>query len=210
MNEIKVIDNIDMLDKHFKGTIISGHLEIEDKFGNIVLEKDNLVVLQGRGFILRKLFAHPNFDIFSTAKGNIKLIGSATAIEVDSTYVPLLFTMGNNGVTGNSVQMPLYSDSSITSVLNKAGKAYSDIEYVQDTENNECYAKLSLVVSSADFPGGGGSISEAGLLFGPAVYNAATNSLEPKGATALMTRVTFDKITISNGDEFTIRYFLYA
>jgi len=51
-------DALKLKDKFCHPTL-RGHVTFRDEFGNIILEKDNLIVLRGRTFTLEKLFNDP-------------------------------------------------------------------------------------------------------------------------------------------------------
>lgn len=223
-----VIDALNLNDKNkpFRGTIISGHVDIIDKFGNKILDKDNLVVLRGRGFVLKKLFSHPEYDVFEDSK---QIMGAGNEdFEVTQYTVPILFTVGNNGIDGGVssvlVKTPKYDDLTISNVGFKegsegagiyhdstnpsiSGKAFSKVKYVNDTDNNESYVLLELELSGSDFQSSV-PISEAGLLFGNAEYDGdrLINVTDLK----LMSHITFNTITLNTADKFTVRYYLYA
>ena len=207
--------------KEFKGTIISGRVQIEDKFGNVILDKHNLVVLQGRGFILKKLFFHPDADVLD---GNKVISGSGnTDVVVNAKTIPILFTVGGGGVSSienPTAFTPKYDDKSITSLFDSGtdilgdgvttGKKFNKIEYKNDSDTNETYILLTLTIKQDDFASGSTPvINEAGILFGEATFDSADNLTAVKKLT-LMSRITFDSIPINSGDSFTIKYYLYA
>ena len=218
-NELNLSDKIGIIDKGFRGTIICGKVEIVDKFNNLVLEKDNLVVLQGRGFVLKKLFNHPVGNILKTT-----IIGSGnTDIEVMESTVPALFIVGNSG--GNSVETPVsfvpkFDDTTISSLFGSGdgifgdtpttkGKKFASAEYINNNVTNESYILLTLTISGADFGNISTGINEAGILFGNVTCDkdgtmTAINNLK------LMSRLTFNTVEVNPGDIFTIRYYLYA
>lgn len=205
----------------FRGTIIRGRVQIEDKFGNVILDKHNLVVLQGRGFILKKLFCHPDADMFD---GNKVISGGGnTDVTVNQKTVPVLFTVGGGGVSSienPTAFTPKYDDKSITSLFSSGtdilsdgritGKKFNKIEYRNDSDTNETYVLLTLTIKQDDFASGSTPvINEAGILFGETTFDSNDNITGVKNLT-LMSRITFDSIPINSGDSFTIKYYLYA
>lgn len=210
---------IQLLDKiNLKGTIITGKVVIEDKFGNEILKKKNLVVLQGRAFVLKKLFCHPEIDMFKDKK----ILGAGnTDFTVKNTTIPALFTVGSAGNSGTDSIVnytPSFSDKQINSLFadgvdiisdgaNK-GKKFSNVKYVNDTDKNESYVLLTLPLTGADFGNKSVKINEAGLLFGEA--SATEGEISSVTNLKLMSRLTFNDVTINPGDSFTVKYYLYA
>lgn len=219
-NDMIIQDNISISDKKFRGTIITGRLVVEDKFGNTILDKDNLVVLQGRGFVLRKLFIHSKEDVLD---GNKTISGSGnTDISCNVDTLPILFTVGFGGtssIENPTAYTPKYDDKTIassfatgTDILTDGttkGKRFSKIEYKNDSDTNETYICLTLNIRREDFdldtvP----TINEAGILFGEASFT--DGKVTGVKNLTLMTRITFDSIPISSGDGLTFKYYLYG
>ena len=217
-NEIVMTDKVDLSD--FKGTIISGRMEVEDKFGNTILAKNNLVVLQGRGFVLRKLFSHSEVDVLD---GHKVIAGSGnTDVSVNENTLPILFTVGSGGVTSienPTAFVPKYDDKIIISSFTSGpdiltdgvtkGKRFTKIEYKNDSDNNETYVLLTLTLKREDFSlDTAPVINEAGILFGEASFTDGEVTGVKK--LTLLSRLTFDSIPINSGDSFTIKYYLYG
>lgn len=219
-NSLIKLDDKLIIDDNFKGTIISGRMVIEDSFGNVILDKHNLVVLQGRGFILRKLFAHSKEDVLD---GNKTVSGSGnTDIACNVNTLPILFTVGFGGtssIENPTAYTPKYDDKTIASSFatgtdivtdgTTKGKRFSKIEYKNDSDTNETYVCLTLSLTREDFdldtvP----TINEAGILFGEASFT--DHKVTGVKNLTLMTRITFDSIPINSSDGLTFKYYLYG
>lgn len=218
MHEMLIKEGINLRD--FKGTIISGRMEIVNKFGQTILAQDNLVVLQGRGFVLKKLFSHSKVDVLD---GHKVIAGSGnTDISVNQDTLPILFTVGSGGVTSienPTAFVPKYDDKTILSSFTSGpdilsdgvtkGKRFAKVEYKNDSDNNETYVLLTLTLKREDFSlDVAPVINEAGILFGEASFTEGKVTGVKK--LALLSRLTFDSIPINSGDSFTIKYYLYA
>lgn len=104
---LKFEDALTLADKIGQPTLrtgIRGKIRIKDEFGNIVLEKDNLVVLRGRTYALETLFKDP---IDPTVSG----------YKVNMNRSIVLFKIGSGGADIKSTPFqpftPLYSDEDL-------------------------------------------------------------------------------------------------
>lgn len=170
-------------------TVLRGHVNIVDKFGNIILDKDNLVVFKGREFILNKLFSGIN---------NVP----------EENRVIMAYGVGDGGTgtetTGTNVSpspfLPSYTDTKLMS--QRGGLVKIEPAYITkkvDINNNEVY--MHLVIKLDEIFTNNSVINEFGLF---AVDEGTTNNPQ------LVTRITFGDIMYSAGDELTLNYYLYA
>lgn len=95
-------DNFNINDKiNNHKNYLKGHIILRDEFNNIILEKDNLIVLRGRTFALEKLF---NESISTENSGYISNINRTIC----------LFKIGSGGADVQSTPfepyVPAYSD----------------------------------------------------------------------------------------------------
>lgn len=222
MNNIDIKENINISDK--KNYSLRGRINIFNKFGDLILEKDNLVVQRGRAFILEKLFESSNDSKLTVPYDNgERPIGR----------IPCLFTIGTGGaqVTGNSSVsspspfLPSYSDIGMTSQVpfissgtggnvyfkqegtNYYAKKIDSVSWGYSESTNEVFKKLTLNINSNEARGY--TINELGLLIGKPTYDNNGNMTNVTHID-LMTRVTFTGIPLTGADSFVIEYYLYA
>ena len=178
-------------------TILRGHVNIVDKFGNTILDKDNLVVLQGRKYALDKLFAGGNE--YSNVNGASNLSNENRVI--------MGFAVGNGGTSTESVGgtvspspfLPSYSDTSLVRQLGEVAFVDSISKEGSDT-NNETY--MMIKINLHEHLAENATINELGLF--------AVDKQNPNLNPLLVTRITFGDITLSAGDELVLNYYLYA
>lgn len=209
------------------GINIKGKVEILDKFGNVLLRKNNLVVQRGRAFILEKLFE-------DSKDKNHNAIYDRNNHTRPILRRPCLFTIGTGGAqsTGNSSVsspspfLPSYSDIAMTAqvpFITGSGtggntyfkqegdkyyaKKFDNVEWGYSESTNEVYKKIILTINSNEARGY--TINELGLMVGKPSYNASGDMVTVTDLD-LMTRVTFTGIPLTGSDSFTINYYLYA
>lgn len=178
-------------------TVLRGRVNIKDKFGNTILDKDNLVVLQGRKYILDKLFAGGKKYTNVSGYGNLS----------DENRVIMGFAVGDGGTSttqvGGTVSpspfLPAYSDRGLTHQLGQVNFVNSVYKEGSDI-NNETY--MLIKINLHEHLQQNATINELGL-FAVSPTNPNTNPL-------LVTRITFGDITLSAGDELILNYYLYA
>ena len=174
-------------------TILRGHVNIVDKFGNTVLDKDNLVVLQGREYILDKLFAGAKDGLVSNVKPENRVI-MGFAVGRGGTSIE-----SKGGTVSPSPFLPSYSDTSLVRQLGEVAFVDSISKEGSDT-NNETY--MMIKINLHEHLAENATINELGLF--------AVDKQNPNLNPLLVTRITFGDITLSTGDELELTYYLYA
>ena len=219
---------------------LRGHVTIRDEFGNIILDKDNLVVLRGRSYVLEKLFNDPLDPDLSGYVTNLN-------------RVPCLFKIGCGGADLGSnpadPYVPVYDDEDLAQPVpfviedgskhQSADKANnpSIIETMNEKDKNTYYLPVNRDDGQTEYYG---KIFEAKPQW---VFNKNTNEVykkimlrvdntEARGYSInelglvigeynsdtneyldaeLMTRITFSTIYLNQASRyFTVEYNIYA
>ena len=222
-------ENVNVKDS---GINVKGKIEILDKHGNILLTKNNLVVLRGRAFILEKLFEDEENGVSATHNA----IYDSDKPTRPKLRRPCLFTIGTGGaqstgassVASPSPFLPSYTDLKMTSQVpfisgagqggntyfkqegdNYYAKVFDSVTWGYNEASNEVFKKITLSINSNEARGY--TINELGLLIGKPEYDTSGNIERiAEESLDLMTRVTFTGIPLTGSDTFTINYYLYA
>ena len=183
---LKLYDNIKYKDKYS----VSGRVKIY-KNDEIVVDKDNKIVLTGRNYIMQRLF-NLQYDVTNAR----------------NTWVPRWFSVGNGGATYDAPFQPLWptdDDAELYNILTfnddggplynptKTKKLIDIIEYTAYLT-----AKFTMTVDYTDCIDT--YINEAGLYAAPSEDHNETNFV-------MLSHVTFPSIPKSGMDKIIIEWF---
>jgi len=155
---------------------IRGKVRFLDDEGNVILEKDNLIVLRGRVFALEKLFNDMNTEGSYVTNNNRELIlfkiGTGGAPENDpfqpytpsfddtdlASPIPFKVVDANDtNTTLTTEEQDIYYDSKLNEIDTTLTEFYCkrfdviDPVWNIDTVNNEVYKKMILKINTTDF-----------------------------------------------------------
>jgi hypothetical protein len=183
---LKLYDNIKYKDKYS----VSGRVKIY-KNDEIVVDKDNKIVLTGRNYIMQRLFNLP-YDTTNTT----------------NSWIPRWFSVGNGGATLDAPFQPIWptdDDEELFNLLvfnNIGGSLYTldKTKKLVDTLVYTAYltAKFSMTVDYEDVVDM--YINEVGLYAAPSEDSIETNFV-------MLSHATFPSILKSSMDKIIIEWF---
>ena len=199
----------------------ANHIVVRDTAtGEILFKRRNLVVRNGREFLLRKAFNLPYTSETATQLGARYLclfgIGSG-GTPVSSPFQPIAPTPADqdlntkvafrNATTANPLpdadKLKYFDTAAVNGGTAYYKKTFTSTNMVMDTAADSYYVKTTLEINELDARGS--LISEIGM-FTARVENGAYNDIK------LFSRITFDteSLNANTGKGLTIDYYVYA